>query len=110
MEEQERNHISGGPQPGDPKRYFSVRYDAIRHTCVLLHLNGIAVACLAPGHPVLAQRLDVMAVDFKVGAGGADLAEQVVSGKKKNGAAQLQPSSPLCALVCSNGERHVVYR
>ena len=96
--------------PGDPRRYFSVRYDINRHTCVLLHLNGIAVACLSPGHPVVANKLEVSAVDFKVGPGGADLAEQTVSGKKKNGATTMHPGAPLCALLCSNGERHLVYR
>lgn len=98
------------PAPGDPSRYFDVRFDKERQTCVLLHRNGIAVCCLAPEHPVLRDNLRITAVDFRVGRDNVDFSQITVSGKKKAGAALLNPWSPICALVCSNGERHTVYR
>jgi hypothetical protein len=52
--------------PGDPRRYFTLGFDPRSHSCVLRHMNGIAVICLAPGHPVLKRGLRVKSIDFKV--------------------------------------------
>jgi hypothetical protein len=52
--------------PGDPRRYFSLGYDYRGNTCIMSLPNGIAVICLASEHPVLAEKLTVISVDFKV--------------------------------------------
>lgn len=96
------------PPPGDPRRYFSVGFDPRAHACVLSHMNGIAVVCLAPSHPVLQRGLTVATVDFKVGPRGSeDLAAIAISGKKKRGALSVHPGLAVCALVTTNGERHL---
>jgi hypothetical protein len=96
------------PPPGDPRRYFNVGFDPRAHACVLSHMNGIAVVCLAPAHPVLQRGLTVATVDFKVGPRGSeDLAAIAISGKKKRGALSVHPGLVVCALVTTNGERHL---
>ncbi len=52
---------------GDPRRYFELGYTiGGLHTCIMKSPNGIAVICLAPDHPVLAQGLKITSIDFKV--------------------------------------------
>lgn len=96
--------------PGDPRRYFSLCYDSRRHSCVMALPNGIAVISLAPLHPILAKRLTVSTVDFKVlmihektwlqlmhacfQASGTDLLENETSGKKKRGALAVDKLHP----------------
>jgi len=96
------------PPPSNPRRYFKVGFDPRAHACILSHLNGIAVVCLAPSHPVLQRKLQVASVDFKVGPRGSeDLAEIEIKGKKKRGALTVHPGLVICALITTNGERHV---
>ena len=84
-----------------------VGYDPRAHACILSHLNGIAVVCLAPSHPVMLRGLTVASVDFVVGPKGEDLSAIAISGKKKRGALSVHPGLVVCALLASNGERHL---
>jgi hypothetical protein len=96
------------PPPSDPRRYFKVGFDPRAHACILSHLNGIAVVCLAPSHPVLQRKLQIASVDFKVGPRGSeDLAEIEIKGKKKRGALAVHPGLVICAIVTTDGERHL---
>jgi len=90
------------PAPGDPARYFDLGFDPRAHACLLRHLNGIAVVCLAPNHPVLFKNLGVRTVTFT-----GDLAINATSGKKKRGALSVHPGMVLCTLECTNGERYI---
>ena len=63
---------------------------------------------IAPGHPLLS-RGEVIKVDFQVSK-NVNRLNNKVSGKGKKGAQHLSPSSPLCDVTCSTGEKYTLYR
>ena len=63
---------------------------------------------VAPRHPVLSNG-EVVKVDFQVSK-KVNRLDNKVSGKGKKGAQNLSPSSPLCDVTCSNGEKYTLYR
>ena len=63
---------------------------------------------VAPRHPILSNG-EVVKVDFQVSK-KVNRLDNKVSGKGKRGAQQLLPSSPLCDVTCSTGEKYTLYR
>ena len=65
------------------------------------HRNGICIVGLAMTHPVVADRsLAIVSAEFR-SSKGTDLGLQKVTGKKKKGGAEMNPSSHLCVVRCT---------
>ncbi|KAJ8603512.1 hypothetical protein CTAYLR_005131 [Chrysophaeum taylorii] len=106
-EEEEEKEVEVKPAPGDWTRYYSViEFNATErpgHDQVLrVAPNSVCVLSLATTHSVFDGRSPTelifdqdLHVDF--------------TGKKKKGAMQLQPTSPICRIKCSDDSTFFVY-
>ena len=63
---------------------------------------------VAPRHPLLSMG-EVVKVNFQVSK-NVNRLDNKVSGKGKKGAQHLSPTSPLCDVTCSTGEKYTLYR
>ena len=63
---------------------------------------------IAPRHPLLSTG-EVVKVNFQVSK-NVNRLDNKVSGKGKKGAQHLSPTSPLCDVTCSTGEKYTLYR
>jgi len=75
---------------------------------ILRHSNRVCLITLAPTHPVIAQKLKVSSVSFKV-TDKLDRGDNKVSGKRKRGAQWLNSESMLCKINCVNGGVYNIY-
>jgi len=82
---------------------------------VLFHSNKVAMICLAPRHPLLAQiwspneactksDAKLVKVDYDMESN-----KSLVQGKSKRGGQKLKASSVICTLNCDNGLKYPVY-
>ncbi|CAN0004652.1 unnamed protein product [Ascophyllum nodosum] len=75
--------------------------------CLSFHPNGLSVVQLAPTHPAASGGERIVAVDFD--AGGCNIQQsEIVKGKKKKGAMQLQSSTVLCSITTNSGKQYKV--
>jgi Glycine cleavage H-protein len=95
------------------ERYYSPRYvlDASgiegEDLCVLFHSNKICLITLAPTHPIIALKKEVIKFNFEVSR-NVDRRLNKVSGKGKHGAQILQPNSVICFVECSDGTNYSI--
>uniref|UniRef100_A0A1B6C9I2 Protein Abitram n=1 Tax=Clastoptera arizonana TaxID=38151 RepID=A0A1B6C9I2_9HEMI len=94
-------------------RYYTSRYsidvsEKYSDFCILFHSNKICVITLAPSHPIIAEKKDIVKIDFKVSS-NVDRLTNKVSGKGKHGAQILQPLSPLFFVECSDKSKYTMY-
>ncbi|CAB3995923.1 Simiate [Paramuricea clavata] len=91
------------------KKFYKININDVPFAdqCVLQHSNKICVVTVAPRHPILSKG-EVVKVDFQVSK-KVNRLDNKVSGKGKRGAQHLLPSSPLCDVTCSTGEKYTLY-
>ncbi|XP_065345099.1 protein Abitram [Cloeon dipterum] len=95
------------------ERYYTPRYvlnaSGIEgeDLCILFHSNKICLVTLAPTHPIITEKKEVVKFNFEISK-NVDRRQNKVSGKGKNGAQVLQPSSPLCFVECSDGSSYSI--
>lgn len=75
--------------------------------CIRVHSNRICMLTLAPSHPILRERREISAINFKV-SDKLDRTKNNVSGKSKHGAQPLQSNSNICSITCKDGETFMV--
>lgn len=86
--------------------FFIVDFMKERHDqYIYRHNNGLCVIGLAPTHIALDTNASVTVVDFNVGK--QSRAEMKATGKRKNDARVLEPSSALCKVV-SNDVTYII--
>jgi len=71
---------------------------------ILIHSNRICLVGLAPSHIAFAK--GIKSVDFNIG--NADRRQNIVSGKGKKGAMNLQPLSALAIVTCKDDTQYRV--
>ncbi|RWS14533.1 hypothetical protein B4U79_11685 [Dinothrombium tinctorium] len=93
------------------ERYFEPRFrvssieDASKDECILFHSNRICVLTLAPSHPIVAEKKNILNIDFRVNGrkgNNTDRSRNKVSGKWKKGGQQLAENSTLCTIRCED--------
>lgn len=86
-------------------KYYYFRNDDIAETHTLLnHSNGICLVGLADTH--IAVKKGIKSISFDVG--GVDRSKNVVSGKGKRGAMQLQATTCLAIVTCEDDSTYRV--
>ena len=101
------------PFPSYTDRYFSkkfktnVRGAGGEDQCVLVHSNKLFVICVAPSHPLIAEKKEITSVSFKVSE-NVDHLENKAGGKFKKNATSVTEWSPLCRVFCSDGSEYTL--
>ncbi|XP_046394397.1 protein Abitram-like isoform X1 [Ischnura elegans] len=95
------------------ERYYTPRFavnvvEKEDDFCVLFHSNKICVITLAPSHPILRLKKEVVDISFQVST-KVDRSQNKVSGKGKKGAQILHPNSALCIVKCSDNSKYTLY-
>ncbi|XP_052804721.1 protein Abitram-like [Mya arenaria] len=88
-----------------PKYYKNTKSEK-EDVCILVHSNKICVVTLAEWHPVVAEKKEVVSVDYQF-----DHVNRLcnrVTGKGKKGAQNLHADSALCRVKCSDGSQYQV--
>jgi len=95
--------------PSVVDRYFTRQYFTNNQDdndmCLLFHSNKICVVTLAPTHNILKRKLAVKNVNFKIGE-ELDRSENIVKGKGKKGAQNVNANSVLCIVKCEDGTEY----
>ncbi|XP_063778992.1 protein Abitram isoform X2 [Pseudophryne corroboree] len=95
-------------------RYFTRWYKADvkgkprEDFCILQHSNRICVITLAECHPVLKNGKAISSINYQISNNCSRL-QNKVSGKSKRGAQFLTELSPLCRIICCDGEEYTIY-
>lgn len=95
------------------QRYYTPMYCTkidekdVDHQCVLFHSNRICLITIAPSHPIVAEKKQVVEIDFV--AGNVDRLKNKVSGKGKRGGQKLEEKSILCRVKCEDGFSYDIY-
>ncbi|XP_071452806.1 protein Abitram [Hetaerina americana] len=95
------------------ERYYTPRFavsivEKEDDFCVLFHSNKICVVTLAPSHPILKFKKEIVDINFQVST-KVDRLQNKVSGKGKKGAQNLVPNSALCFVKCSDDSKYTLY-
>jgi len=88
-------------------RQYSTNYQNDSDMCLLFHSNKICVVTLAPTHNIFKKKLAVKNVSFKIGK-ELDRSENVVKGKGKKGAQNVNADSVLCIIKCEDNTEYRV--
>ncbi len=63
-----------------------------------IHNNGIILIYLSPSHPIISRSLTIRSLNYLISLGSN-------SGKRKKGASVAHANTPICDLICENGEK-----
>ncbi|XP_032868109.1 protein Abitram [Amblyraja radiata] len=100
--------------PSVVDRYFTrwyktdVKGNLCEDHCILQHSNRICVITVAESHPVLQSTNKIKSISYQISANCSRL-QNKVSGKSKRGGQFLTELSPLCRIMCENGEEYTIY-
>ncbi|KAJ6637515.1 Protein Abitram [Pseudolycoriella hygida] len=88
-------------------RYYYRKSDSTQENedhLILIHSNRVCLVGLAPSHIAFAK--GIQSVDFNIG--NIDRRQNHCSGKSKKGAMNLQPSSAVAIVTCTDGTQYKI--
>lgn len=105
--------------PTPSERYYDIRFVSAENRksyfgqvgdqCIMFHSNRICLVTLAPTHPVIVEDKTIERIEYTFeGYEKIDRLSSQPQGKSKKGSQKLQKNSPMCSIVCSDGNKYVV--